>query len=185
MLDLNEANYFGVENTGVTIEAIQAAIDAVNVSKVEAAITAAKGDLDLAKIATARNLVNAYIADDEEDETDKADYLAELALHEAVVNVTLANTNAKLNNALVALDKLTDDFDIATVNPNELTRYKTAITDAEKEDKNTADGIQAIITTANTAAETAAVEAVAAIDVDTTTAELKALLVTLADRSAC
>lgn len=107
-----------------------------------------------------------------------------LSLHEAVVNVTLANTNAKLNNALVALDKLTNDFDIATVNANELTSYRTAITAAVTAAKDTAAEIQGLITTANTTAETTAVGAVAAIDANTTTAELKALLVTLADRSA-
>lgn len=184
MLALTATNYFG-ETTGATIEEVQAAIDTVNGTKVGDSVTAAEGDLDLAKIATARGLVNEYIAEDEEDQPEvKQPLLNRLTLHEAVVNVTLANTNAKLNNALVALDKLTNDFDIATVNANELTSYRTAITTAGTAAKDTAAKIQGLITTTNTTAETTAVDAVAAIDADTTTAELKVLLVTLADRSA-
>ena len=184
MLALAAANYFG-ETKGADIEGIQAAVDTANATKVDEAITAATaaGVLDLEKIATAEELTNLYIEDDAEGVTLKADRLETLAEKKAVVNVTVANTNAKLQNALNTLAGLTTALDIDTVNALELTRYRTAIAAAAAADKDIASEIQTIITTANAAAETDAVTAVAAITAETTTTELKTLLTTLADKS--
>ncbi|PID21738.1 hypothetical protein CSV61_08540 [Sporosarcina sp. P3] len=188
LLDLGSANYFGVEGAGASIEAIQAAIDAQNEVKADEAVTAAEGTLSSADIAEARATVNNYVVADVEDAdaTPKQDLLDRLALHDAVVNVTKANTNAKLTSALNALNTLTEDgvFDIASVNSKELKRYVTDIQAADLADKDTAGEIQTLIDTANTNAETAALNAVKAITEDTTTAKVKELLVTLADRSA-
>ncbi|MCP1143650.1 hypothetical protein [Lysinibacillus endophyticus] len=185
LLALGSVNYFG-ETKGATIEAIQAAIDAENTAKATTAVGNAEGTLSLSDIADAKSLVNTYVPEDVEGDTTKKDLLDRLAVHEAVVNVTLANTNAKLTAALTALDNLSDDFDVATVNPNELTRYRTDITTAKATvtNVNTATLIQGIITAANGDAEDDAVDAVANVSATATSAQVKTLLTTLADRSA-
>jgi trimeric autotransporter adhesin len=166
-----------------TVTEIQALVDGVNFNGVTTAVNDALDELSLSKNSTARSLVNSYIAEDEEGVTVKATFLASIQLHDAVVNVNLANTNAKLDNALKALASLTDVIDLDTVNSKELSRYRTAIANAAVADKDTASELQTLIDTANVAAETAAVNAVAAVTAQTTTSDLNALLTTLADRS--
>ncbi|ARK25333.1 hypothetical protein SporoP37_12145 [Sporosarcina sp. P37] len=183
LLALDSTYYFG-ETPGATIEGIQNAIDAQNLTKAGNAVTAAEGTLSQSDITDAKALVNKYVPADAEGVTTKKDLLDRLAVHEAVVNVTVANTNAKLSAALNALDKLSDDFDIATVNSKELTRYRTDITTAVAANKDTAAEIQTIIGDANDDAETAAAEAVRDVTAATTPAQLKELLATLSDRAA-
>lgn len=177
------ADYTEVDHTATDIEAeldkIQAIIDTVNTNFVTDAITKAEADLDSTKVTKARNLVNAYIVDDEEDDDPKvkAGYLENLDIHQAVINVNLANTNAKLANAFNALGALTDDFDADLVETTLLSDYRTAIAEETiVTKKNTATLLQGIVTTINGNKLSEIEAAIAATDADTTEADLLALL---------
>ncbi|MFE1242969.1 hypothetical protein ACFW35_02465 [Fictibacillus sp. NPDC058756] len=185
----------GVTNEYSTVEDIQSDLNDINETKIDAAILDASDELDATKVSTAKNLVNLYIAEDVAPDTTKAGLLKSLNVHEAVINVTVANTNAKLQSALNKLVSEVNDkavIDSATVNPNELSRYRTAIGAAALAFKDSAADIQSIITTGNGAAETAVVGEIEAITSSTvngqtvysvTTAQLKDLLTKLSDRS--
>ena len=175
-----DAALTGVETTTT---AIQTDIDAVNYVKADAAVDAAELTLSRTDLNKAIALVDALKADGE-NETSKANLQERVTLHSAVISVNEANTNAKLTAALTNLANLSDDLDVDTVNPSELSRYRTLIADAGLASKDSATDIQARIDAGNVAAETAAVTAVAGITATTSLADVKAKLLTLANRSA-
>lgn len=166
---------------------IQVAIDAVNKTNVVTAIEDAEKNIDSTKVTTARNLVKSYIEEDdkENNDTEKADYLTRLDLQQAVINVTVANTNAKLTNALTALAELDEvNFDIDTVNSVNLKAYRDEIALTKNEDKNSVADVKTIINKVNTAQENAAVLAVAKVAATIADADLKTLLTDLDAKSA-
>lgn len=182
------AEYQTAINTAVAtakdeVTEIQALVDGVDSTKVTAAVNDALDELSTSKNSTARSLVEAYIPADTTGVTVKAGFLSSLTLHDAVVTVSLANTNAKLDNALKTLASLSDDIDLTTVNSLELSRYRTAIAGALVGDKDSAADIQTLIDNSNVAAEAAAAVALSTVTADTTTSSLKTLLTTLANRS--
>ncbi|KAB7706672.1 hypothetical protein F9802_10795 [Bacillus aerolatus] len=191
-------------SNGVKVDELQKAIDTINTTKVTEKVSAANKSLDSQVIADARALVQSYIADGEEGKLSVKEYALDgLALQDALIAVNKATTNGTLKTALTALDNLEtklaekyekaslegitkpelDVFDLKTVNDAELNRYREAIKAAAADDKNQRSDIQAIIDTANKAAEADAVAAFAKVTKDTTTAQLQTLLNTLANRS--
>lgn len=175
-----------------TVAEMQTEIDTVNNTKVEAAKDAAIAGLDNLKVAEAKQLVVSYIKDDVEPSTAKQDMMKELDVHDAVINVTLANTNAKLEKALNSLATVVNDeseFNMNTVNGKELTRYRSIITETAADDKNEVSEIAGLISNGNIAAETDTVAKIKAITkadekFSVTNEEFKNLLVELADRAA-
>lgn len=102
--DLSSANYFGTTDTGVTVEAIQEAIDSVNLTKVAPSVQAAEMTLDADKVSTARALVNKYLPASTTDAPGAKEYgLDILKQEDALIAVNNANTNAKLKSALTNL----------------------------------------------------------------------------------
>ncbi|WP_102348559.1 S-layer homology domain-containing protein [Bacillus sp. Marseille-P3661] len=169
-----------------TYELLQNMIDTVNETEVDAAITAAVAGLDAEDVEDAIELVEDFIkADDEEKkETAKADRIETLELHAALINITAANTNAKLMNALQAYADLNEDFDTDIINDTLLKEYRhalAAVTTAA--DKNEITEIIEIFKDVHTAAIADAVDAIAALNEDASTADVKAAFQKLADVS--
>jgi hypothetical protein len=170
---------------------IQPAIDTANNLRVVTAVTAASTSLDATVISNAKSLLDTYYTDP--TPTDKTDEKAALAkkldIQTEVIGVRTANTNAKLQNALTKLDAVVNDktvFDVSAVNPNELSRYRTAMTDAQ----NSVTAIKTLITTQNGLAEAAVVTDIKNITksgdpavYSVTNDQFKSLLEKLADRS--
>lgn len=141
----------------LTFEGIQNAVDAINKEKVEEKITAAEAKLDSKLVSEAKTLVENYIKEDGKNETAKKEMLDKLAVHQAVINVNLANTNNKLDAAFKALAELVEDnvFDIETVKPELLKAYRDAIAEEAKKEtpaNKTAANIQTIVSGVNQAA---------------------------------
>jgi len=164
---------------------VQQVIDAVDVAKVRAAITDAEAGLDAAKVTTAKDLVNQYIeADDEENnDTEKADYLKRLDVHAALINITTASTNAQLQNAFNAYYAVDENFNKDLVNDTLLREYRTAIAAKAVAQKNTIDGIEATMNEVHNTAITNAIVDINGLSADATDAAVKAALQKLADVS--
>lgn len=203
IVDYDTAIDFDKEDdaTPKTVEGIQAAVNGVNMAKVEPEVTAANMSLDSEKVAKARILVTNWIPAGEEDEVTIKDWALDgLALEDALIAVNEAKTNSALKAALINLDNLenellkkyedvtidgvtttrTDDFDIETVKDENLTAYRTEIGKAELKNKNQRSDIQAIITQVNEgAADQAKADVLAAlneVDAKTAAADVVALL---------
>lgn len=187
-----DANHYVGAGSATTAAAIQVAIDAINDTKVQAAYGTAFASLNSTDSATAKSLINTYIADDETVAISAKDYyLDSVAVLDAVIAVTKAPTNNSLKTALVALNNLetslvtkyqgnvtytvNDDLNITTVSDALLTDYRTALAAAVNDDKNQRSDIQTIITNANAAKAVAQLAAVtSATTADTLLAALKA-----------
>ncbi|HHY73512.1 MAG TPA: S-layer homology domain-containing protein [Bacillus bacterium] len=173
-------------NVEKAYDQIQTAIDAVNKTKVDEAINKAVAGLEAKDVQDAMKLVESYIkADDKEKkETTKADLIKTLDLHAALINITAANTNAKLQNAFNAYADLDKDFDKKLINDTLLKEYRTALVAVTKAaDKNEIAEIIAILEGAHTKAIDDAVAAIAKLDANATTSNVKAALQKLADVS--
>ena len=165
-----------------TVVEIQTALDKVNTAEVKTAYDKALTGLVTADINKATALVEAYIAaDDAESElTPKQDMLDALKVQSALVTLNGATTNANVTAALNGLATATEDFTKAAVNPALASAYKEALSGKNLA---TVDAVNAAVKAVNVAAEAAAVKEIDAVTATTTTAQLKALFTTLADRS--
>ena len=171
-----------------TAETIQNVIDAVNTRMViEGAWDKAWKSVKSEDLLAAEELIKLYIKEDAEGETTKAYYLDSVAQLKAVIAVNNATTDSSFKAALTALDKLeteliakypgkvTDVLDLTTVRDNLLTTYRTTLSTTAATDKNQVSDIQKIITTVNSAADTALLENVKNADsADALLAALKA-----------
>ena len=169
-----------VKGKGLNFDQIQEALDVVNEDGINTAIKNAEEALDSKLVEKATELVNKYKVNDEEDakDTPKADFLAGLELHQAVINVSAETTNtiAKLDTALKALAELSDDIDVETVHGTLLQNYRDAIKVAAVEKKNTVEKLQAIIVAVNTKVAEETLAALNKVDAKTEEAKVVELL---------
>lgn len=147
-----------------TLEDVQAAIDSVNYGKAVDAVNEALDSVERSDYNDAVKAVGFVKADDdeEEEETDKADLEESLALHNLVLRVHEASTNAQFQNAYNALVAYVDDEEVIgeEVFFNELrTEYRTNVTD----DMKTAADIEEHIVAQNTLKRAKLYNAVASI----------------------
>ena len=164
-------DYAGIDITDIAaIAGVQAGIDAVNLAKAQAKVTAAQATVSRADLNAAEALVNALV-----DSADKEAELAKLEAHALVVTVSEATTTDALKTALDAIE--------ADYNEVLLPEYLTAITPATVPNKNTAEKIQTIINTVNSEQLTAAITAVLEVTEETTLEAFTALLQRLSDVS--
>lgn len=113
-----------------TAATIQTGIDAVNAGEITALETAAFGDFKTADVTAAKEAITEYVKDDVAPAKTKENQLKELDIHQALINVVTADTNAKLTAALNAYDAIYNDdtnFDIKKVDETLLTMYRAAI----------------------------------------------------------
>ncbi|WP_100374095.1 hypothetical protein [Bacillus sp. FJAT-45037] len=123
---------FGETPENLTVEDIQAEIDATNFEVAEETIGLLNNSSSNTDFANALALLDFVVADGE-DETVKADlkvsYDEKKALSSAA-KLTGASTNAAITSALQALSSSSEDFDFATVTTAYLNKYADKIAEA-------------------------------------------------------
>lgn len=176
---LDEDNYFGVADTGVTVEAIQDAIDTANAKQVAAAYDVAFKSLKSSDVADARALANKYLTANADDAVTQKEYANDsLDILDALIRVNEAKTPNALKSALTTLDNLDTalvnkynavdpdsnlekDIDLTKVNDELLQKYIDAIAlVVAPTGKNQRSDIQSIITGVNNSTSVGLVDAV-------------------------
>lgn len=186
-------NAFG-KAQGVTIEAIQGAIDAANAKQVAAAYDKAFKSLKSTDVTDARALANEYLTSDADAAITAKEFANDsLDILDALIRVNEAKTPNSLKSALTALDNLenslvekysvendfgpiSNDVDLTKVKDELLGDYITEIGNADEIAKNQRSDIQSIIVGVNNSYSKGLVDAVDnANDADTLLKALKDL----------